>query len=119
MELLAVKTIDEMKKIIKAAFGHLQLQTEKISINDGLSRVLANGIISTMNVPHFDRSVVDGYAVKLTDVQGASAAIPGFLRVAGEVAMGTETHLVLNQGETIYVPTGGNGSQRNRSRGDD
>lgn len=107
MELLKVKTVDEMKKIIKNTFSNLKLETEKISINEGLNRVLGEDIISTMNVPHFNRSVVDGYAVKLTDVQGASTAIPGFLRIAGEVLMGKETHLVLNQGETIYVPTGG------------
>jgi len=107
LELLQVKTIDEMKKIIKDTFGNLKLETEKISINEGLGRVLGADIVSEMNVPHFNRSVVDGYAVKLTDIQGASSAIPGFLRVAGEVEMGKETHLVLNQGETIYVPTGG------------
>ncbi|MGV8905849.1 MAG: molybdopterin molybdotransferase MoeA [Acetobacterium sp.] len=107
MELLKVKTIAEMKKIIADTFTNLTLETEKISINEGLNRVLGEDINSTMNVPHFNRSVVDGYAVKLTDVQGASTAIPGFLRLAGEVLMGKETQLVLNQGETIYVPTGG------------
>ncbi|WP_050739164.1 gephyrin-like molybdotransferase Glp [Acetobacterium bakii] len=107
MELLQVKTIDEMKKIIRDTFGNLKLATEKISINNGLGRVLGTDIVSAMNVPHFNRSVVDGYAVKLTDIQGASSAIPGFLRITGEVDMGKETHLLLNQGETIYVPTGG------------
>ncbi|HEY5556404.1 molybdopterin molybdotransferase MoeA [Acetobacterium sp.] len=107
MELLKVITVDEMKKIIKDTFVNLKLEKEKISINEGLGRVLEEDIISTMNVPHFNRSVVDGYAVKLTDIQGVSTAIPGFLRLAGEVLMGKETHLVLNQGETIYVPTGG------------
>jgi len=107
MELLKVKTVDEMKTIIKEQFRHLTLEKETISIDDGLGRVLAGDIVSTMNVPHFDRSVVDGYAVKLTDVQGASASIPGFLKIKGEVQMGMETRLTLNQGETVYVPTGG------------
>lgn len=107
MELLKVKTVDEMKTIIKERFSDLTLEAETIEINDGLGRVLAAEIISTMNVPHFNRSVVDGYAVKLTDIQGASQAIPGFLRIAGEVQMGTETTISLNQGETVYVPTGG------------
>lgn len=107
MELLKVKTVDEMKTIIKERFSDLILEAETIEINDGLDRVLATEIISTMNVPHFNRSVVDGYAVKLTDIQGASQAIPGFLRIAGEVQMGTETTISLNQGETVYVPTGG------------
>lgn len=107
MELLKVKTINEMKEIIDRAFSHLKLATEKISIDDAIERVLAVDIVSKVNVPHFNRSVVDGYAVKLTDVQGASNAIPGFLRIIGEVPMGKATDLVLNQGETAYVPTGG------------
>ncbi|MCG2729257.1 MAG: molybdopterin molybdotransferase MoeA [Acetobacterium sp.] len=107
MELLKVKTINEMKEIIDHAFSHLKLVTEKISIDDAMERVLATDIVSTVNVPHFNRSVVDGYAVKLTDVQGASNVIPGFLRIIGEVPMGKATDLILNQGETAYVPTGG------------
>lgn len=107
MELLKVKTINEMKEIINRTFSHLKLTTEKISIDDAMERVLSADIVATVNVPHFNRSVVDGYAVKLTDVQGASNAIPGFLRIIGEVPMGKATDLVLNQGETAYVPTGG------------
>jgi len=107
MELLKVKTIDEMKNIIKETFRALTLEKETIDLSAGLGRVLSADIVSTMDVPHFDRSVVDGYAVKLTDVQGAGSAIPGFLRIVGEVQMGKETTESLNQGETLYVPTGG------------
>jgi len=107
MELLKVKTIDEMKNIIKETFKALTLEKETIDLSAGLGRVLSADIVSTMDVPHFDRSVVDGYAVKLTDVQGAGSAIPGFLRIVGEAQMGKETTESLNQGETLYVPTGG------------
>ncbi|WP_423055449.1 gephyrin-like molybdotransferase Glp [Acetobacterium carbinolicum] len=107
MELLKVKTIDEMKNIIKETFKALTLEKETIDLSAGLGRVLSADIVSTMDVPHFDRSVVDGYAVKLTDVQGAGSAIPGFLKIVGEVQMGKETTESLNQGETLYVPTGG------------
>lgn len=107
MELLKVKTIDEMKNIIKETFRALTLEKETIDLSAGLGRVLSADIVSTMDVPHFDRSVVDGYAVKLTDVQGAGSTIPGFLRIVGEVQMGKETTESLNQGETLYVPTGG------------
>ena len=107
MELLKVKTIDEMKKIINESFIDIALENETIDLSHGLGRILAADLVSTIDVPHFDRSVVDGYAVKLTDVQGASQAIPGFLRIAGEVQMGKETAERLNQGETFYVPSGG------------
>ena len=98
---------DEMKKIINETFKDIALENETIDISHGLGRVLSADIVSAMDVPHFDRSVVDGYAVKLTDVQGASNAIPGFLRIVGEVQMAKETIESLHQGETFYVPTGG------------
>jgi len=107
LELLKVKTIEEMKTLISQNFGNIKLNSEKISIDKALGRILSSGIVSKTNVPHFDRSVVDGYAVKLTDVQGASTGIPGFLSIVGKVKMGKETTLFLNQGETVYVPTGG------------
>ncbi|MEF9919341.1 MAG: molybdopterin molybdotransferase MoeA, partial [Eubacterium sp.] len=70
-------------------------------------RVLAASLVSRVNVPHFDRSVVDGYAVKLKDVSGATESIPAFLKIMGSVKMGKETHLTLENGQTVYVPTGG------------
>ncbi len=107
MELLKVKTIDEMNNIINETFKDITLENETIDLSHGLGRILAADLVSAIDVPHFDRSVVDGYAVKLTDVQGAGSAIPGFLRITGEVQMGKETTAILNQGETLYVPTGG------------
>lgn len=71
MELLKVKTIEEMKTLISQTFGNIKLNSEKISIDKVLGRVLSCEIVSKTNIPHFDRSVADSYAVKLTDVQGA------------------------------------------------
>jgi molybdopterin molybdotransferase len=107
MELLKVKSVDEMKEMVLTAFKNNLLDSEKVDLLEGLNRYLAKDVIAGMDVPHFNRSVVDGYAVKLSDVQGASESIPGFLKITGEAKMGQETKLSLNQGETVYVPTGG------------
>ncbi|WP_195267186.1 gephyrin-like molybdotransferase Glp [Eubacterium sp. 1001713B170207_170306_E7] len=107
MELFEVKTTDEMKTLMEKYFSDYRLGTESVSLGQALGRVLAGPVVSGVNVPHFDRSVVDGYAVKLKDVQGASEAIPAFLKLTGAAEMGRETKLVLGPGETIYVPTGG------------
>jgi len=107
MELLKVKTVKEMAQIINEHFNELRPRTETVSIYEALDRVLAADVISSVDVPHFDRSVVDGYAVKLGDVSGASTGIPGFLTMVGEVEMGRVTTLALKPGETVYVPTGG------------
>ncbi|MGL4607350.1 MAG: molybdopterin molybdotransferase MoeA [Eubacteriaceae bacterium] len=107
MNLLKVKTVNEMKVILNQAFGDTIVKSEKVEIDHSLGRILAKDVISRRNVPHFNRSVVDGYAVKINDIQGASNGNPGFLAISGEVEMGKETTAVLEQGKTLYVPTGG------------
>lgn len=107
MELFEVKTTDEMKALMEKYFSDYALGTERVPLGRALGRILAEPVVSGVNVPHFDRSVVDGYAVKLRDVQGASASIPAFLKLTGAAEMGRETKLSLHAGETVYVPTGG------------
>lgn len=107
MELFEVKTTDEMKALMENYFSDYQLETETVPLEGALGRVLSAPVVSGVNVPHFDRSVVDGYAVKLRDVQGASESIPAFLKLTGAAAMGRETTLSLHTGEAVYVPTGG------------
>ncbi len=107
MELFEVKTTDEMKALMEHYFSDYQLETEMVPLEGALGRVLSAPVVSGVNVPHFDRSVVDGYAVKLRDVQGASESIPAFLKLTGAAAMGRETTLSLHTGEAVYVPTGG------------
>ena len=107
MDLFEVKTTDEMKALMEKYFSDYPLGTERVPLAQALGRVLAEPVVSGVNVPHFDRSVVDGYAVKLRDVQGASESIPAFLKLTGAAEMGKETKLSLHAGETVYVPTGG------------
>jgi len=72
-----------------------------------INRVLAEDIVSDVDVPDFNRSTVDGYAIRSSDSHGASESIPSFLALKGEVKMGEETGVVISHGEAIYVPTGG------------
>ena len=58
----------------------------------------------------FDRSTVDGYAVRAKDTYGSSESMPGFLTVTGEVKMGEVPTAKVGQGKAVYVPTGGNAS---------
>lgn len=76
-------------------------------MSDSFDRVLAENVYSKIDVPSFDRSTVDGYAVKATDIGVATETIPAFLKIAGEVMMGASTDYTLKSGECMYVPTGG------------
>jgi len=82
--------------------------TEYVLVEQSAGRVLAAVITADSDIPGFDRSVVDGYAVRSSDTTGASDAVPSLLQCMGQIAMGTGgTNLVIRDGECIYIPTGG------------
>ncbi|AOY76630.1 gephyrin-like molybdotransferase Glp [Clostridium formicaceticum] len=107
MELLSTLTMKEAREKLKEVFAELALPVEEISILKALSCIVHEDIKATINVPEFNRSTVDGYAVIAKDTYGASEALPSFLKSIGEVAMGKSTELALQSGECCYVPTGG------------
>lgn len=107
MQLLTVDDLGQAREKIKERFGSHLLRCEKIPAADSLGRILGEGVDARNNIPHFRRSTVDGYAVKATDVQGASESIPALLTCVEEVAMGAAATGTLTPGTCAYVPTGG------------
>lgn len=83
------------------------VRTEPIATAAALDRVLAETVLSPQDLPDFERSTVDGYAVNAADTYGATPTLPAFLTVAGEVPMGQASTLVLGIGEAALVHTGG------------
>jgi molybdopterin molybdotransferase len=81
-------------------------EKEIIDIKNGNSRVLAQKITVLIDVPPFDRSAMDGYAVIAEDMTNASDSKPRFLKVVDEVGAGEITNHVLNFGEAIRIATG-------------
>ncbi len=82
--------------------------TETHPLASVAGKVLAEDILADIDIPGFDRSVVDGYAVKSADTTGAGESVPAMLRLTGRVNMGetAERHSGL-AGSCVYVPTGG------------
>jgi len=83
------------------------LRTERIATADALDRVLAETLVSPQDLPDFERSTVDGYAVNAADTYGASSTLPAFLVLVGEVPMGQASALTLGIGDAALVHTGG------------
>lgn len=81
--------------------------TEVVAFTDALHRVIARNIYSPVNLPAFDRSTVDGFAIRAADSAGASESLPGYLTVVGEVLMGETAEMVLKPGQAIKIATGG------------
>jgi molybdopterin molybdotransferase len=82
--------------------------TEYIPIGSVSGRVLSEDIRADIDIPGFNRSVVDGYAVRSADTGGAGEAVPAMLRLTGRINMGepAEGHSGIT-GSCVYVPTGG------------
>jgi molybdopterin molybdotransferase len=80
---------------------------ERILSVKGRARVLAEDLYSTVDLPHFHRAAMDGYAVKAKDTFGASQSLPAYLKLAGVVEMGKEAAQPLASGEAFRISTGG------------
>ena len=104
--MLHVKTPEEVLALIEAEFEAVA-GTEMVSLSAAMGRVLAEDIAATEYVPDFDRSTVDGYAVRAKDTFGCTDAIPAILPLQGEVLMGEGAEFALNPEECVAVPTGG------------
>lgn len=105
--MLKVVSLSEAQDILNARFGAKRTEIETVALSDALSRVLARDIAAREDVPGFDRSSVDGYAVRAEDTFGCSESIPALLECVGEIKMGEKPELEIKGGECAYIPTGG------------
>jgi molybdopterin molybdotransferase len=83
------------------------LEAESVRLEDALGRTLARDVISSDDVPAFDKSAMDGYAVRGADTFGASPTDPVSLKVIGEVLPGDAGDLEVGPGEAVRIMTGG------------
>ena len=104
--MLSVKTPEEVLALIESEFAPVAA-VETVSLSAAMGRVLARDIAAEEYVPDFDRSTVDGYAVRARDTFGCTDAIPAILPLQGEVLMGQGAAFALNKECCVAVPTGG------------
>ncbi|MBQ6371965.1 MAG: molybdopterin molybdotransferase MoeA [Oscillospiraceae bacterium] len=104
--MLEVKTPEEVLRLIEKEFRPVDL-IETVDLGEASGRVLAADIEAEEYVPDFDRSTVDGYALRARDTFGCSDAVPAVLTLAGEVRMGEAADISVPRDHCAYVPTGG------------
>ena len=104
--MLYVKTPEEVLAMIDSEFTPLE-RTERVCLLDAMGRILAEDITANAYVPDFDRSTVDGFAVRASDTFGCSDAIPAILPLQATVLMGEGADFALKAGACAAVPTGG------------
>jgi molybdopterin molybdotransferase len=82
-------------------------KTEEVQAQDALGRVLAVDLSSSIALPTFPRSNMDGYAVRSQDTFGASDGLPAYLKLTGEAPMGQIPGIPVRPGEAVRAHTGG------------
>lgn len=92
--------ISEALEIIKNRVG--KLSVEKIGIDQCCGRILAEEICADMDLPPFNRSQMDGFAVKATDTKNA----PVKFKIVGESSAGTGFDGKIKTGEAVRIMTG-------------
>jgi putative molybdopterin biosynthesis protein len=98
---------DEAERRFRAALDLSPLGPERIPQAEALGRVLAEDVVAPLDVPSFDRSNVDGFAVQAADTFGASEDRPRWLRLNAEtLPTGVAPRLVVAAGTATAIATG-------------
>ncbi len=92
--------VDEAQGIVLARSRPLPMA--EVALSEAHFRTLAAPVVCDVDYPPFDRSLMDGYAVKANDTM----TVPVTLRVVGQVAAGTQADRELMSGEAMQINTG-------------
>jgi molybdopterin molybdotransferase len=98
-------SVEAALKIIENRFSHVT-EVETVPLGASGGRILAETITASEDIPGFDRSIVDGYALRACETHDAGENTGILFRLAGEVVMGRGSPEI-GSGECCYVPTGG------------
>lgn len=79
---------------------------EEIQTRTALNRILAEDIVSKIDIPPFNRAAMDGYALKATDTFEASHKNPKKVKLIGKVEIGSISNLEIEIGQAIRISTG-------------
>ena len=107
-QFLEVLTRDEAIERFRSALALKPLGQETVALDALVGRVLAEMVAAPADAPPFDRSVVDGFAVRAEDVAAASAVRPAWLTLNDEeIACGTAPKLAVGSDTATPIATGG------------
>ena len=99
-------TFEEAQRAIASQFKPSALGEEEAVLLEAYNRVLAEDVVSTLDIPPFSRSTMDGYAVKAEDTFGADENQPVTLKVCGVVNIGEQPLVKIAKGEAVEIVTG-------------
>jgi len=99
-------SLDEAMQILQQQVHAKPVGVEQVSLLQAHQRVLAKDVNAPLNVPPFNRSTVDGYAVKAENTFGADEENPVTLKLLGHATVGEMPKIVVEEKTTVGLVTG-------------
>ena len=96
-------TFEEAKRTVEANFKVLDLGVEEAVLLEAYNRVVGLDVVSPIDLPSFDTSIVNGYAVNASDTLGAEEEHPVKLRIIGYIGSGESSKIKLSKGEAVEI----------------
>ncbi|WP_203580346.1 molybdopterin molybdotransferase MoeA [Microbacterium hibisci] len=99
-----LRTVEEHLADVLAAAA--PLPGERVQLADAHGRTLVEPVRAAVDIPVFDNSAMDGFAVRFADVTDAAPGAPASLRVVADLPAGTAADPALDRGEAARIMTG-------------
>jgi molybdopterin molybdotransferase len=106
-EFLTLLPPDDARNLLFSHLPQPNIESELIGVASSLGRILAEDIRAPHPLPEFQRSTVDGYAVRAGDTHGATDSLPAYLNLIGEAPMGDTPAFEIQAGQCGLIHTGG------------
>ncbi|MDG6907094.1 MAG: molybdopterin molybdotransferase MoeA, partial [Nitrososphaerota archaeon] len=107
LRFLKLSKYEEIHEKLVLNLSSFAPRIETIRVDSGLGRIAAEDVKSEIEIPSRDVTAMDGYAVRFSDLKGASLSTPVYLSVKGSIFVEHGLKLpVLLSGEAYYVATG-------------
>lgn len=104
MDVTHLRTVEAHQSEILAAVR--PLETRRLALAEALGRTLTRAVPAAVDIPVFDNSAMDGFAVRAADVAAATADQPVALRVVADLPAGTALDPRIGSGEAARIMTG-------------
>jgi molybdopterin molybdotransferase len=99
--------VETIEAVLAHAPSFALVDKETVALAESLGRVLAEDVYSDVDIPDFNRSTMDGFAVRAASTFGASEANPAYLSIKGQIPMGVKPDFAIGPGEAARISTGG------------
>jgi len=101
-----LSSVDGAREEIWSRVREMKKRVEEVPLSEALGRVLAEDVVSPVDIPSFDRATKDGFAVRAEDTFGADEERPAALRVVGVSSAGHPFSGSVGEGEAVEIATG-------------